>query len=115
MAWFKYVKYGETLPSTNYKYPSVKREIIFPKPKQDIKKDDWIYIQLNELKIDKFVNNLAIEESDESSYLVIYEEVSQDGQEFSFVESKIIDDILYFRAAEDHDKDVDLAKQYSLY
>lgn len=115
MAWFKYIKYQETLPSTNYKYPLVKREIVFPKPKEDILKDSWIYIKLDGLKIDKFINNLAIEESDSTSYLVVYEQTAQDGEEFTFVESQIIDDVLYFRAAEDHKKDVDLTKRYSLY
>jgi len=115
MAWFKYIKYGETLPSTNYKYPLVKKEITFPKPKQDIVKDTWIYINLNDLKIDKFINNLAVEESDSSSYLVIYEDTSQDGENFTFVESEIINGILYFRTAEIHKKDIELTKQYSLY
>ena len=115
MAWFKYIKYGETLPSTTYKYPLVKREINFPKPKQNIKKDDWIYIKLDQLKIDKFVNNLTIEESDSNSYLVIYEQVAENGEQFNFVESEIMGDVLYFKAAEDHNKDTDLVKQYSLY
>lgn len=115
MSWFKYIKYGETLPSINYKYPLVKREITFPRPKQDISKDAWIYINLNELKIDKFISNLAVEETDSTSYIVVYEPINENGEDFTLVESHIVDGILYFKAAESHQKDIDIIKQYSLY
>lgn len=119
MTWFRY------LPSTaspsqltqdqNYIYPILKREIGIPAPNQDIDFNSWLFVDVNGLKIDDFINDSLITETEQNSYLVVYESKSSNDYNFKPVKSHIVNNRLFFRTAEDHEKDKELEKQYSLY
>jgi len=119
MAWFRYLKYGEitssSVQSDNYQYPNVRRRINFPAPYQDIEQNTWIFIDIFDLNIDKIVNSSLSEESQERSYIVVYESKSNDEYVYKPVNSIISNGKLFFQTAEKHYKDVELTKQYSIY
>jgi len=117
MSWFKYLDLdGKDA------YPNLKKKITFPTPKESIAKNDWLFADITDLNIDTFytlTQTNAIFEKSESiepdSYLVVYEDVSVIGTEFVPVITQIVGNLLYFKAAEDHPKDININKQYSLY
>jgi hypothetical protein len=115
MSWFRYIKLGEELPSQNYKYGNLKRRIFFPTVKQNIEKDTWLFVDLNEHKIDSFINSQLNEVTDDRSYIVSYENESENSTEFICVPSKIVDNFLYFQTAETHLKNEEIQKEYNLY
>lgn len=115
MSWFGYIKIGEQLPSTNYKYGNLKRKISFSTIKQNLIKDSWVFVDLLDHKIDNFIDSQLTEVVDDRSYIVVYENESENSKDFVCVNSKIIGNLLYFQIAENHTKNEEIAKQYSLY
>ena len=117
MAWFKYYDLDG-----NYVYPNLRKKINFPIPKENILKDSWIFLDVTDLDIDvyyqlsktnsQFTKTASV---DQDSYLVVYEDRSSENFESTPVKTQIIDNMLYFRAAENHLKDTEIKKQYSLY
>lgn len=117
MAWFKY-KNLENLDV----YPNLRRKINFPVPKENILKNSWLFVDVKNLEIDTFStlilkDNLYIKEekSEPDSYIVVYEDNSNNNYFFTPVISQLVGTILYFKAAENHNKDLNLNKSYSLY
>lgn len=119
MAWFRYLKYGEvtssTVTSSNYQYPNLRRKINFPAPSQDIESGTWIFVDISNLGIDKVINTSLSEESQERSFIVVYESKSNDEYTFQPVNTNIYDNRLFFQTAEKHYKDTEIQKQYSVY
>lgn len=117
MAWFKYYDFDG-----NYIYPNLRKKIIFFELKENISKDSWIFLNVKDLDIDIYyqLNKTSSEFTqtptvDQDSYLVVYEDKSSEVFEFTPVKTHIVNDILYFKAAEDHVKNMEIKKQYSLY
>jgi hypothetical protein len=119
MAWFRYIKYGEvtssSVSSSNYQYPNLRRVIDFPAPSQDIEANTWVFVDISNLGIDKFINTSLSEESQERSYIVVYESRSNNDYTFQPVNTNIYQNRLFFQTAEKHYKDTEIDKQYSLY
>lgn len=119
MTWFRYLpataSLSESVQDENYIYPILKREIDIPTPNQDIPKDSWLFVDVSNLNIDDFIDTSLVTQSEMNSYLVVYESQSNDDYNFTPVKSHIINNRLFFQTAEVHEKDVQIAKQYSLY
>ena len=119
MTWFRYLPATAnpsiSLQDTNYVYPILRRKINIPILKQDILKDSWLFVDITDISIDKFINSSLVEEIKSNSYLVVYESKASDDYNFIPVKSHIIGNRIYFQTAVDHEKDVEIENQYSLY
>jgi hypothetical protein len=117
MAWFRYYDLDG-----NYVYPNLRKKITFPIAKENIVKDSWLFIDVENLDVDIyyalnkqgsiFTKTASV---DPDSYLVVYEDKSSENYDSTPVITQIVDNLLYFKAAENHSKDIDINKQYSLY
>lgn len=119
MTWFRYLP-ADALPSQstqddNYIYPVLRRKIITPAPNQTIPANSWIFVDVNGFKIDDYINDNLLTETEQNSYLVVYESKSADSYIFKPVKSHIINNILFFRTAKTHSKDIELENEYILY
>lgn len=119
MSWFRYLKYGEntssTIISNNYQYPNLRRKIDIPNPVDDIEQGTWIFVNLNDIKIDKFFNTSLEIQTQDRSYIVVYQTDINDDYTYQPVETIIIDNSLYFKAAEKHFADEEIQKKYYVY
>jgi len=119
MTWFRYLPATAnpsiSLQDTNYIYPILRRKINISTLKQDILKDSWLFVDISNISIDKFINSSLQEETKINSYLVVYESKASDDYNFTPVKSHIVGDRIYFQTAIDHEKDVEIENQYSLY
>lgn len=118
MTWFKYLKSSETTNSstenTNYSYPYLKRLINNFKPLDTISSSSWVFIDIEDLEIDKYLNSSLQNVNDESSYLVVYESTTSEDN-FQPVKSIIYNNILYFQVAEEHISNSNIQKSYAIY
>ena len=119
MTWFRYLP-ATANPSistqdTNYVYPILRRKINIPTLKQDVTKDSWLFVDISDISIDKFINSSLEEETKINSYLVVYESKASDDYNFVPVKSHIVGNRVYFKTAVDHEKDIEIENQYSLY
>ena len=118
MIWFKYLKSNQGTSSdqenTNYSYPQVKRKIERFKPSIDIAQNAWLSVDVTDLGIDSYLTDSLDEAVDATSYLVVYENTLR-VDDFTPVVTKIYDNVVYFKAAENHESGVFIKKQYSLY
>jgi hypothetical protein len=117
MAWFRYYDLDG-----NYIYPNLRKKIIFPIAKETLAKDSWIFIDVENLDIDIYYSLnkegsvfTKTASTDPDSYLVVYEDKSSENYDSTPVISQIVGNLLYFKAAENHSKDIEINKQYSLY
>lgn len=111
MTWFKYLKDSS---SSNYYSPPVKRKLKKIKPVDDISKGTWMYVDVSDLNINKKVNDELTFVDDSNSYIVVYEGNLIE-TDYVPVKSIIVDNKLYFAAAEDHSKGELISKTYSVY
>lgn len=118
MIWFKYLKSNQGTSSdqenTNYSYPQVKRKIERFKPSIDIAQGAWLSVDVTDLGIDSYLTDSLDEAVDATSYLVVYENTLR-VDDFTPVVTKIYDNVVYFKAAENHESGVFIKKEYSLY
>lgn len=118
MIWFKYLKSNQgtnsTEENTNYSYPQVKRKIERFKPSIDLSQGSWLSVDVAELGIDSYLTDKLEEAIDDTSYIVVYENTLR-VDDFTPVVTKIYDNVVYFKAAEDHESGVFIKKEYSLY
>jgi hypothetical protein len=119
MTWFRYLPATAnpsiSLQDTSYVYPILRRKINVPTLKQDILKDSWLFADISDISIDKFINSSLEQETKQNSYIVVYESRASDDYNFIAVKSHIIGDRIYFQTAVDHEKDIEIENQYSLY
>jgi len=119
MSWFRYLPITANPSSSNqdenYVYPVVRRKIQIPSPDQTIPINSWIFVDVKDLKIDDFIDNSLVNQTEQNSYLVVYESFYNEAFEFIPVESHIVNNRLFFKTAEVHNKGVNILKQYSLY
>lgn len=118
MGWFNYLKASESLgvsePNTNYSYPYLKRYIKKFKPLDTISQDSWVYVDITDLDIDKFYNSSLEQNTDETSYIVVYEDPMSD-VDFTPVKCVINGSYMYFQTAEQHVGNTEIDKQYAIY
>lgn len=98
MSWFRYYK-DES--SASYSYPFNRRKIKRFKPKDDILKDSWLFVDVSNYSIGLKSSSSFQEESDPYSYLVVYQDLIGNNS-FTPVKTVIVGNLLYFQAAEDH-------------
>lgn len=119
MTWFRYLPStaspSESVQDDSYIYPILKRDILITTFNQDVPKDSWIFVDVDGLNIDDFIDTSLVTQSEMNSYLVVYESKAEDDYNFAPVKSHIINNRLFFQTAELHEKDIVLEKQYSLY
>ena len=125
MAWFRYLD-----SDGKYLYPNLRKKIVFPIDpdsekhliQEDVLKNSWLFINVKNLKID-IKNSLTLtdgsfvvaDEVNNNSYLVVYESKSSNNHNSTPVMTQIVGDLLYFKAAEDHPKNININNEYSLY
>lgn len=119
MPWFRYLPATaaptQTTQDQNYIYPLLRRKIQFPAPKQNIPKDSWVFVDVDGLKIDDYIDDSLLTQKEQNSYLVVYESKSIDDFNFVAVKSHIVNNRLFFKTAEAHLVDTEIEKQYALY
>lgn len=115
MGWFKYLKETEQISSSvqnlNYSYPLCKRDIINFIASDNLEKDSWLFVDIQNFNVNKYSDSSLATQNDDYSYIVIYEKNSV----FTPVKTVIKNNLLYFQAAEDHTANEFVSGQYSLY
>lgn len=118
MAWFKYLKDSETLgtatPNTSYSYPLSKRLINKFTPKDTLPVGSWLFVDVNDININKHYSPSLLLEEDHSSYLVVYENQSTDNS-YTAVKSIINNGILFFQTAVEHLALEQISNNYVIY
>ena len=76
MAWFRYYDLDG-----NYVYPNLRKKITFPIAKENITKDSWLFIDVENLDVDIYYSLnkegsifTKTASTDPDSYLVVYED-----------------------------------------
>jgi len=118
MTWFKYLKDTENINpitrNTSYSYPLCKRSLKKITPKDTLSVGTWLFVDISEININKYYDDQINIQEDETSYIVVYESLSSQVQ-YTPVESVIVDNILFFKTAEQHNASEEISKQYSIY
>jgi len=122
MTWFKYLSDDNDLnfPSTfKYIQPSLKRQLSLLAPKEYIHKNDWLFVDIGNNEINKIYDQSSVKQSQNHSYLVVYEYDNLDQSSLSStpspVKTKVVDSIVYFQAAQNHEQYVSMSGKYCIY
>lgn len=88
-------------------------------PRDYIYKNDWLFVNIGNNEINKIYDQSSLKEDQNHSYLVIYEYDSLDPTSLSStpapVKTTVVNNILYFQAAKDHNENYQIDGRYSLY
>jgi hypothetical protein len=133
MSWFKYIKSRNpgfavsTLsqdlrvstilddPSTlEYGAPALRRRVLIDDLHEDIEAGEVVYVNLGNKFVNQYYDETLQAQTSEDSYIVVYED-SESDVPGTVVESKAVDNIVYFRAAEKHNKNTKSSMSYSIY
>jgi hypothetical protein len=117
MFWYKYypgLNPPEEIPEEDYSYPFLKRSVQQFSPSDNISQGQWLFIDVSLLDIDNYYDQSLQLTTDPGSYIMVHER-SIDGGEFTVVESVINEGFLYFKAAQDHQKNQPVLGTYCLY
>lgn len=118
MSWFKFLKntYNpeSATPTAEYSSPPLRRKVFIDNLEENIDKNEIIYVKLDSILINKYYDNSLSINSNDHSYTVVYEDSEYENYSIP-VRSKIVDNIIYFRAAENHIKNTKTSKYYSIY
>lgn len=119
MTWFRYLPIDGSpsfsVQDEDYLYPLLKRVINFPAPNQTIPTNSWMFVDVEGLGIDEFIDDSLVTQEENNSYIVVYESKTLDDYNFVPVKSQILNNRLYFKTTQNHLKEESLEKQYSLY
>lgn len=118
MSWFQAYKYvyntqTEEDDLVQLKIP-LRRKINISNLKKDIQEDEQVYANLQGKSINSFINSNLETTTDNYSYIVVYQD-DADEDFFKPVQSKVIDNILYFKSFEDINKETIQSKYYAVY
>jgi hypothetical protein len=115
MAWFKYLKSTENVNSftanTAYSYPYCKRFIGRFTPRDTINSGTWIFANVSDVNINIYKDTSLENQTDETSYIVIYEK----GDNVYPVETVIEGDYIYFKTYELHTAAEEITGEYAVY
>lgn len=119
MAWFQIVKYGTSISSTgplssDYINFPARRKIYINNLKENVYSGDQIYINLNSVVINKYLDSSLGLITDDYCYVVVLQD-EEDETYFQPVKSYIEDNLLYFIAYEDIPKETISSKYYVIY
>lgn len=113
MAWFNFYQSTDNI-NPGFISPSLRREINFDNLENSLYQDEIVAVKLNNAKINtKLSSELELIE-DQDSYIVVYEDFSNDYTSIP-TKSRIVDDFIYFKVLEDLNKDDISSKKYSIY
>jgi hypothetical protein len=113
MAWFTFLQASQDATPATIQTP-LRRELIIDNIEDPFNQGDILSVKLNGKKINKKLDGTLTEITDTNSYLVVYEDFTNDSF-FEPVKSLIVDDVLYFKAYEDGVPDIFSTKKYSIY
>jgi hypothetical protein len=120
MSWFRYKK-GE---EEDFRYPYVKRYISNFIPFDDLELGSWLFCDLEGININQYYDGTVGQEgynieSDNNSYIVVYENVGESNSEntenFIVVKSLIYDGKLFFQTADEHLANSIIPSRYAVY
>jgi hypothetical protein len=118
MPWFKFLKntYNpeSATPTAEYIKPPMRRKVFIDNLEENIDSGETIYVDLATSFINKYYDTQLDAQDSQDSYIVIYEDSEYEDYGIA-VKSKVIDNIIYFSAAEDHSKNTKTSKYYSIY
>ena len=118
MSWFQVYKYVLNTQTEEQEIAPVKiplrRLIDFNSIKKGIKAGDQIYADLLRKPINSFINSELQTQIDNYSYIVVHQD-EQDEDYFVPTKSRVVDDVLFFEAVEDIEKDTLQSKYYAVY
>lgn len=113
MAWFTFLQSEDNAtPSTIL--PSLKREINFDDLENSLYQGEIAVVKLDGIKINRKLSSELEVSEDHNSYLVVYEDYSDD-EVFIATKSKVIGDYIYFEVVEDLNTIDISSKKYSIY
>jgi hypothetical protein len=113
MGWFTFLQASQDATPAILQTP-LRRELIIDNIEDPFNEGDILSIKLNGKKINKKLDGTLTEVIDANSYLVVYEDFTDDSF-FEPVKSLIVDDVLYFKAYEDGGPNIFSTKKYSIY
>lgn len=115
MTWFKYLKSTQAIsPSTvnsNYSYPFCKRYITSFTPRDTLSQNSWLFVNVENYKINTYQTSSLQSNTDDHSYIVIYEKDNL----FTPVKTVIYNNYLYFQTAEQHNQKEEISGVYAIY
>jgi hypothetical protein len=133
MSWFRYIKGTNTgvaittseldlrittisnAPDTlEYAAPALRRRVLIDDLEEDIEAGEVIYVDLGTKFINQYYDDTLELQTSQDSYIVVYENSESDASG-EVVDSKAIDNIIYFKAAEKHNKNTKSFMSYSIY
>lgn len=123
MTWFKPIKDSiiisagteeSDLTSSYFVNIPVRRKIYLDDLPNDIEQGEQVYVNLDDKFVNKYINSSLQEVTDNYSYLVVYEDTA-DTSLFLPIKSRAIDNVLYFNAVEEINKETSYTKYYSVY
>jgi len=122
MTWFKYLSSDNNLNSpSNFGYlqAPLKRELSLLAPREYIHKNDWLFVDIGNNEINKIYDQSSSKGDQNHSYLVVYEYDGLDPSSLdstpSPVKTRVVNNILYFQAAQNHKQDYSMSGKYCLY
>ena len=118
MTWFKILKENynplDATPTIEYITIPLRRIISLSYLEDNILEDELIYCNLENIYINKHYSNTLQSVTDLDSFIVVLQD-STDATYFKIVNSTIVNNVLYFEAGEDHLKNINTSKYYSIY
>jgi len=118
MAWFTPSKYELSIAGGEIEEkpinPPLKRVIKLDDISQSVTAGTQLYINLDNLNINRYLSSSLVLTEDDFSYIVVLED-DIDEEFFVPVKSRIVDNVLYFIAEEDIEKGVNTDRYYALY
>lgn len=76
LTWFKYYPHEtslQLLPVISFKIPPLRRQINLKVPFENIKKDEWIFVDIKNLEINKIYDQSFAPNYEDHSYVVVYQ------------------------------------------
>ena len=133
MSWFQYVKsINSTVviatldldlristisndPTTlEYAAPPLRRRVLIDDLEEDIEEDEVVYVDLGTKFVNQYYDETLTLQTNQDSYIVVYED-SESDVPGTVVRSKAINSLVYFKAAEKHNKNTKSTMSYSIY
>ena len=133
MSWFQYVKsINSTVVITTldqdlristitndpetleYAAPPLRRRVLIDDLEEDIEADEVVYVDLGTKFVNQYYDETLTLQTNQDSYIVVYED-SESDVPGTVVRSKAIHNLVYFKAAEKHNKNTKSTMSYSIY
>ena len=133
MGWFKYIKGTNTGVSIStvdqdlristiltdpddleYGAPPLRRKVLIDDLEEDIEAGEVVYVNLGTKFVNQYYDETLTLQTNQDSYIVVYED-SESDVPGTVVRSKAINNLVYFKAAEKHNKNTKSTMSYSIY